>query len=83
MNQQNQEQMHFERHRLKLLQEIAIETVNKQMEKILLNYLNSGRAKTVDEATRIACNSHGQEMAVYLQESLRSLGAKDVTVTCP
>lgn len=63
--------------------QVAINSANDQMNNIGKNLLASGRAKTIDEAVRIACKEHGQTMAEVLQNHLRQLGARDVTVTCP
>lgn len=66
-----------------LAQQEVIAVANKQMEKIVQNVLKSGVAKTVSEATALACKDYGQMIAGQLEHSLRMMGAADVKVTCP
>jgi len=56
---------------------------NNEMNKIATRYLSTGEARSVQEAVKMTCDRHGRQQAALLQDSLRSLGALDITVTCP
>lgn len=64
-------------------EKLMIDNANAQMTQLCATLLNTGRAKTVGEATQIACREQGASMAKSLEYSLRMMGANDITVTCP
>lgn len=62
---------------------LLVEKANKQMEKIAINLYQSGKAKNIEEATSMACQRFGKDMAAQLQWSLRKMGAEIHRITCP
>lgn len=57
---------------------------NQQLKLIAMGYVRTGIARSGIEAVEMAKRNHGPTLAAQLQEHIRSsLGATDVTVTCP
>jgi hypothetical protein len=60
-----------------------VKAANGQMEAIGKNLLQSGQARSIEEAVRLACNRFGQGIAKELENNLRKLGADFIRITCP
>ena len=61
----------------------VITEANQNMADVVQTYITDGMAKDNMQAVKLACKHQGPHLANILEHKLRSLGAKDVIVTCP
>lgn len=60
-----------------------VDNQNNRIKNIALNMFRSGNFRSYDEALRTAIQKYGPTIANEIQNKLRSMGARDVVVTCP